>query len=368
LALIGLLMAGLGRGVSAAPTTYTVTKTADTADGTCSVADCSLREAVIAANANSGTDTINLPGGTIIFQIAGAGENAAATGDLDLTDDVTINGNNTIVNGGDLDRVFHILPGAEVTISDITIFDGINTSGYPGGGGIGLEGSLTISHSVISSNQETGSGGGIGMGTDAHLNMDDVVVSDNTAIDGGGLFHGSGSLAEAAISNSTFIDNVSENDGGGLAFLGAGILTLTDTDFVMNTANGGTGGTANGGGAIKVGGATDSTIDGGSINGNKAPNGVGAGLFADAAVTVFNTAIVNNDVGGIGGGGVFVSGDTNLNGVLVDGNSAPNGNGGGIAHTASDLTIDDSTIRDNDTGGNGGASTRSLSRSPPVLQ
>ena len=120
------------------------TKTADTADGACSVTDCSLREAVIAANANSGTDTINLPGGTIIFQIAGASENAAASGDLDITDDVTINGNNTIVNGGDLDRIFHILPGAGVTISNTTIFDGTNASGYPGGGGIGLEGSLTI--------------------------------------------------------------------------------------------------------------------------------------------------------------------------------------------------------------------------------
>lgn len=42
--------------------TYTVTKTADTSDGTCD-ADCSLREAVAAANANSGADTVefNIP-------------------------------------------------------------------------------------------------------------------------------------------------------------------------------------------------------------------------------------------------------------------------------------------------------------------
>jgi len=37
--------------------TYTVTKTADTNDGTCD-ADCSLREAIAAANANAGHDTI----------------------------------------------------------------------------------------------------------------------------------------------------------------------------------------------------------------------------------------------------------------------------------------------------------------------
>ncbi len=38
--------------------TFTVTKTADTNDGTCD-ADCSLREAIVAANAAAGADTIN---------------------------------------------------------------------------------------------------------------------------------------------------------------------------------------------------------------------------------------------------------------------------------------------------------------------
>src|SRR3990172_11572044 len=42
--------------------TFTVTKTADTADGVCG-ADCSLREAIIAANALAGADTINVPAG-----------------------------------------------------------------------------------------------------------------------------------------------------------------------------------------------------------------------------------------------------------------------------------------------------------------
>ncbi len=48
---------------SALAATYTVTKTADTNDGVCD-ADCSLREALAAANANAGADTIafNIPG------------------------------------------------------------------------------------------------------------------------------------------------------------------------------------------------------------------------------------------------------------------------------------------------------------------
>ena len=44
--------------------TFNVTKTADTNDGACTPTDCSLREAVIAANVNAGKDTINIPAGT----------------------------------------------------------------------------------------------------------------------------------------------------------------------------------------------------------------------------------------------------------------------------------------------------------------
>ena len=43
-------------------TTFVVTKTADTNDGVCD-ADCSLREAINAANANPGPDVITLPAG-----------------------------------------------------------------------------------------------------------------------------------------------------------------------------------------------------------------------------------------------------------------------------------------------------------------
>jgi CSLREA domain-containing protein len=87
--------------------TFVVTKTADTNDGTCD-SDCSLREAIIAANANPGADVITLPAGTYTLTIPGAGEDGGATGDLDILGDLTINGagaSTTIVNGGGLDRV-----------------------------------------------------------------------------------------------------------------------------------------------------------------------------------------------------------------------------------------------------------------------
>src|SRR5690348_16785670 len=66
---------------AASAETFTVTKTGDTADGKCD-ADCSLREAVIAANATEAPDTIVVPSGTYQLSIKGAEEDEAATGDL----------------------------------------------------------------------------------------------------------------------------------------------------------------------------------------------------------------------------------------------------------------------------------------------
>jgi hypothetical protein len=74
------------------PTTFDVDRTDDTAAATaCTAApnDCSLRGAIIAANADPGADpvVINLqPGATYNLTLANATqENAAATGDLDIT-------------------------------------------------------------------------------------------------------------------------------------------------------------------------------------------------------------------------------------------------------------------------------------------
>src|SRR5207237_9767340 len=79
-----------------------------------------LREAVINANNNaatwtdcaagSGADVINLPAGTITLLINGRNEDLSATGDIDVLDSVTINGNaaGTTLNGGGVDRVIDI--------------------------------------------------------------------------------------------------------------------------------------------------------------------------------------------------------------------------------------------------------------------
>src|SRR5579862_4609572 len=80
---------------SAAAATFVVDRTDDDASATACTNmpnDCSLRGAIIAANAAGGADTVMVPAGTYNLTIKGVGEDMAATGDLDITDDLTLQG------------------------------------------------------------------------------------------------------------------------------------------------------------------------------------------------------------------------------------------------------------------------------------
>lgn len=94
--------------------TFTVSKTADTNDGTCD-GDCSLREAIVAANAAGGADTINFTGltGTITL-------GSALTG---ITEQTTITGPATCAGGPS---------GAGITSSWPLVIDanGISAGGF----------------------------------------------------------------------------------------------------------------------------------------------------------------------------------------------------------------------------------------------
>src|SRR5216117_3472105 len=102
-------------------------------------------------------------------------------GDLDITNDLTINGagaSTTIIDGNNLDRIFHIDPvptGITVTISGVTIQNGataVISFVSADGGGILLgstatigccprSGSLTLIDSVVKNNTTPRDGGGI---------------------------------------------------------------------------------------------------------------------------------------------------------------------------------------------------------------
>src|SRR5262249_3290526 len=112
----------------------------------------SLREAVLQANASQGANTIVLPAGTYTLARAGADEDGALTGDLDLTGHLTIRGaaaGGAIIDGAGLDRVFDVQPGADVNISGITIQGGI-------GGIYAFYCAVAVDHCTITQNSAKG--------------------------------------------------------------------------------------------------------------------------------------------------------------------------------------------------------------------
>ena len=157
--------------------TYVVNSTADLpdadqGDGLClaSNGQCTLRAAIMQANFTAGPDTIILPAG--VYQLTRPGDDdMAVLGDLDITDDLTIQGAGsgvTIVDGNGAvtgDRVFQILATAKnVSLSGLTIRNGKKTNTFDEGGGLYWD------------------GGG------SHLTLTDVVFENNAAYYGGGLY------------------------------------------------------------------------------------------------------------------------------------------------------------------------------------
>ena len=100
-----------------------------------------MREAIRAANqdaavdaclAGSGADAIVLAPGTYTLGLVGTGEDGAAVGALDIQDNLTISGAgaaSTIIDGNGRDRVFHTLGAISVTISSVTIRNGMLEKG-----------------------------------------------------------------------------------------------------------------------------------------------------------------------------------------------------------------------------------------------
>jgi CSLREA domain-containing protein len=174
----------------------TVTKTADTNDGSCTGADCSLREAVIRANVCAGTQTILVPAGTYTLTRAGADEDAANTGDLDLTDSVTILGTDKpIIDGNAADRIFDVKAGVSASLSGLVMQNG---HAYYGAGIRVSNATLNINESILQNNLSTWAG--------------------DHEVDGGGIFVVGGSVLGVYMSEIR----------GNHAFVGGGIASMRE--------------------------------------------------------------------------------------------------------------------------------------------
>jgi CSLREA domain-containing protein len=277
----------------AAATDFVVTKTADTADGTCN-ADCSLREAIIAANNNPGPDRVILGTGLTYTLTLGPADAPTAlvpaSGDLDITDSLTIVGNSSVINGNNLDRVFDISGPISVTFEYVTITGGAAKGFLSFGGGIQIRNaSVTLIGTSVVSNQAAlesdsrDAGGGIavigsfdpanGGMTIASLTAYSSVINNNLAGYGAGILC---VLCSLSLNDTLLNINVADHDGAGIDVLGdrsttSGISSL----LVSNLAYG------RGGGIAAPFGASTNTWTRSSFAANQAVTG--PAIFNSAA-------------------------------------------------------------------------------------
>lgn len=234
-------------------TTLTVNTTDDelNSDG-----DCSLREAVRAANLDSamdacgtgsGQDTIIIPEGTYTLSLAGTGEDAAATGDLDITKAVSIFGagaDATLLSAGELDRIFHIDAEITVGISGLTLQGGLADTG----GAIWNRGNLTLAAVILRNNEATEDGGALYLVAPTTTIVRDSTFLENQAtLDGGAVHAENGHTLK--IRNSTLSANQAGNDGGAISSSSSATqVFLSNVTVYQNEADSDNSGSGDGGG------------------------------------------------------------------------------------------------------------------------
>jgi len=202
-------------------TAHAVTYTVNTLSDSSGAANCSLRDAINAANgkpvSGSTCTTAGTGGDRIEFALGGT---VALSASLpNITDsDLTISGPQNVpgitIDGQDAVQLFHVAKRATLTLEFLTLSGG--NAGY--GGAIANEGTLSVSYSTLAENHASDGGGAI-------FNNNQLIVTNSTfsanktsgrfIVFGGAIFNGDKSAfvtvdAVSKITNVTFSDNVAD--------------------------------------------------------------------------------------------------------------------------------------------------------------
>ncbi len=333
---------------------HVVNQTADPGDGVCD-ATCTLRDAVLAANASAGPDTIMfdtsgtvvlgsaLPAITDTLTIDGSGQTVAldganayrvisATAPLTLTA-LTVQNGYAAGNGGG--AYF----GSTGTISAVTFLSNtVSLSDDYGGGGAWFDDLAQVYHSTFVGNISSGTGGGAHFAAAASVSSTDFIhnTAEGTFLAGGGaLFWGSAQLTAV-----TFVSNTTDGYGGGAMF---GEAELSAVTFIDNSA-------------FSCGGAcfgSPSVVSDASFVGNVSLTDGGGAIFGDTAV-VTSTTFLSNTAASAAGGARFDA-RVVMTGTTFIGNAALFSWGGAASLNADDSVIQYSLFQANTTSGVGGA-------------
>ncbi len=294
---------------------YLVTALDDTDDAHCTPAHCSLREALNAALAGGGGDTIRIAlptTGDAYGRRAGSAATARRASD-GAGARITLTSALPVIN-----KTVHIIgPGRDALTIDAAASAAVSRRIFDFSGGKSSVTGLTLTGGYILS----GNGGAIRIGDGAEIALTDVMITGNQTNPG---------------------------DGGALAAVGSK-LTLSSVDFYRNHSEGPAKGN---GGAIRIDDGT-LTIDGGTFRENSGYNG-GALYAINSPVAVSNASFINDSVVSPGsnyGGAIYYDmdkGSLTLNSVQMTGNAARYAGGGIFVATGkTEITITNSVFSRN---------------------
>ncbi len=261
----------------------------------------SLRQAILAAPSGS----------TISFASSLSGQTIVLTsGELSISQNLNIarpGAARLAVSGGSSSQVLEVASGANVTISGLTITDGLSTG--PFGGGIANSGTLTLKNSVVSANR-----------------------ADAFFIEGGGIYNnGSLTLDQTDVTGNEAIGETSGSAGGGIENDAGGTLIIKQSVISNNQAICVMGVSAQGGAIDNEIGASTTIIDS-TVSGNSAFGGdlffnggdaTGGAIYSLGALSISGSALTGNQAlggdsdnfgGNADGGAIFLS-TTSKNGV-----------------------------------------------------
>jgi len=343
--------------------------------------DCSLREAVEAANDNIAVDACSIGDAvitdTITFDVAGI---ITFTSQLSVTagGPLVIDGGEVITtSGGDKNRIWWVDAGSVLTLKSMVVTNGYLIGNNGGGmynnkasvtinkcmflwndvyfdidsrdasgGGIYNTGSMTITNSTFYGNRASGFFGGKyggGIYNQGFLIITNSIFSGNGGgAEGGGVYN----IGSSTINNCTFSGNRGYSKMGmvfGTGISNHGSMTITNSTLSGNIALSNRGGN---GGGIYNGYFSTLTITNSTLLGNEASL-FGGGIYNEdnGTVTIANSTLSGNLVYEKDGGGIYNQGILTITNSTLSGNSAWE-YGGGIYNQGM-LTITNSTLSGN---------------------
>jgi CSLREA domain-containing protein len=292
--------------------------------------DCSLREAIEAANTNTSVDACGSGGvltDTITFDVAGI---ITVTSQLEVTagGPLVIDGSENIsTTSGAVTAVWWGDWESEFTLQNFSVINGHH-------GGLENYGNLTINNCIFKGNSGYAAGAIFNGGA---MIIKNSIISDNIADANAGGIMNNGNLA---IYNSSIYGNTSSGDGGGI-LNDLGILVINNSNLYDNFAHFG-GGIANIESGIII---NNSTIS------NNSASSQGGGVYNWwGTVTITNTTL-SGDNAQYGGGVYNIEGNININNSTLSSNVADS-LGGGLFSEYGSIMFSNTIIANSLSGGN----------------